>query len=118
MAAAWKSLQERNVATDETEEGYAAKLGDSVSSPYRAFTFFYFVSRLVPSCVLLDLLYECLDPRQTSTYMGDYTREIVSISILKRLPLWMWHVCPNSFGCLFFREGVLALTAVLAHFFG
>ena len=31
VAAAWKSLQERNVATEETEEGYAAKLGDSVS---------------------------------------------------------------------------------------
>jgi len=31
VAAAWKALQERNVVTEETEEGYAAKLGDSVS---------------------------------------------------------------------------------------
>eukprot|EP00752_Nemacystus_decipiens_P008079 g7221.t1 len=38
VAAAWKSLQERNVATEDTEEGYAAKLGDSVianMTPFR-----------------------------------------------------------------------------------
>eukprot|EP00903_Cladosiphon_okamuranus_P008511 g8175.t1 len=38
VAAAWKSLQERNVVTEETEEGYAAKLGDSVianMTPFR-----------------------------------------------------------------------------------
>ncbi|CAN0012822.1 unnamed protein product [Pylaiella littoralis] len=38
VAAAWKALQERNVVTGKTEEGYAAKLGDSVIAnmmPYR-----------------------------------------------------------------------------------
>ncbi|CBJ32857.1 Trigger factor (TF) [Ectocarpus siliculosus] len=30
VAAAWKGLQERNVVLEDTEEGYAAQLGDSV----------------------------------------------------------------------------------------
>lgn len=30
--AAWKALQDRNVMLEDTEEGYAAQLGDSVSS--------------------------------------------------------------------------------------
>lgn len=30
IAAAWKGLQERNVVLQDTEEGYAAQLGDSV----------------------------------------------------------------------------------------
>ncbi|CAM9813825.1 unnamed protein product [Scytosiphon promiscuus] len=38
VAAAWKSLQERNVVLEDTEEDYAAKLGDSVianMTPFR-----------------------------------------------------------------------------------
>lgn len=30
VEAAWKSLRERNVVLEDTEEGYAAQLGDSV----------------------------------------------------------------------------------------
>ncbi|CAN0362450.1 unnamed protein product, partial [Ectocarpus sp. 8 AP-2014] len=30
VAAAWKGLQERNVVLEDTEESYAAQLGDSV----------------------------------------------------------------------------------------
>lgn len=32
IAAAWKALQERNVNLEDTEEGYAAQIGDSVSN--------------------------------------------------------------------------------------
>lgn len=38
VAAAWKSLQERNVVLEDTEEDYAAKLGDSVSQPVMLMT--------------------------------------------------------------------------------